>query len=364
MSENNKTREFLRKLAPCIERGELDVCVEEAARLAREMGMEAGELLELSAAEGENGKHDFAYVIALAAAQDLKGEVKGGAYTNAGFAAHNLKKIEKAEQLYKQAIEADSKLAVAYYIYANLLREQKRNDEAEQYYKQAIEVDPKLAAAHYNYANLLYELNKKKEAEQQYKLAIETEPKLASAHNNYANLLRKNAQYSEAEKEIRIALQIEPRNPFALGSYGDILADEDYFEEAIEKYHEAIKNSDSIEHMAKAEIHNNLGWVYVHVEQHYRAGKEFEGTADERIFVVPAISSSIIFWFENHRERRGHREKWQPSEFSVYSVVDYLCKYSFSQKKLKSLINFGNCSKPALEHLPNIFNDILKEKND
>jgi hypothetical protein len=32
MSENNKTQEFLQKLAPCIERGDLDACVDEAAR--------------------------------------------------------------------------------------------------------------------------------------------------------------------------------------------------------------------------------------------------------------------------------------------------------------------------------------------
>jgi hypothetical protein len=32
MPENNKTEEFLQKLAPCIERGELEACVEEAAR--------------------------------------------------------------------------------------------------------------------------------------------------------------------------------------------------------------------------------------------------------------------------------------------------------------------------------------------
>lgn len=36
MPENNKTQEFLQKLAPCIERGELDGCIEEAARLAQE----------------------------------------------------------------------------------------------------------------------------------------------------------------------------------------------------------------------------------------------------------------------------------------------------------------------------------------
>ncbi len=32
MSDKNKTEEFLQKLAPCIERGELESCVEEAAR--------------------------------------------------------------------------------------------------------------------------------------------------------------------------------------------------------------------------------------------------------------------------------------------------------------------------------------------
>jgi hypothetical protein len=33
MSDSNKTEEFLKKLAPCIESGDLDACVEEAARL-------------------------------------------------------------------------------------------------------------------------------------------------------------------------------------------------------------------------------------------------------------------------------------------------------------------------------------------
>ncbi len=34
MSDNKKIEEFLQKLAPCIERGELEACVEEAARVA------------------------------------------------------------------------------------------------------------------------------------------------------------------------------------------------------------------------------------------------------------------------------------------------------------------------------------------
>ncbi len=40
---------------------------------------------------------------------------------------------------------------------------------------------------------------------------------------------------------------------------------------------------------------------------------------------------------KNHREHRGHREKWQRSVLSVSSVVDYPYMDSFTQKKLKSL---------------------------
>jgi len=34
MQDNKKTQEFLQKLAPCVERGELEKYVEEAARVA------------------------------------------------------------------------------------------------------------------------------------------------------------------------------------------------------------------------------------------------------------------------------------------------------------------------------------------
>jgi len=46
--------EFLQKLAPCIERCDLDACVEAAAWMAREMGMGAQELLDLSSNIGSH----------------------------------------------------------------------------------------------------------------------------------------------------------------------------------------------------------------------------------------------------------------------------------------------------------------------
>jgi DNA-binding phage protein len=65
--------EFLQRLAPCIKRGDLDACVEEASRLAKEEEIDARDLLELSSSMGGSGNPDFAYVLAIVAAVGLDG---------------------------------------------------------------------------------------------------------------------------------------------------------------------------------------------------------------------------------------------------------------------------------------------------
>src|SRR5574341_2415548 len=114
MTQNSKTDEFLQKLAPCIERGELEACVEEAARVAGEMGIGEIELTNLSADEINSRKYDFAYVLALAAVKGLEGKTKAVAYYNAGAAAHKSRKPKEAEEYYKKATEADPNLALAH----------------------------------------------------------------------------------------------------------------------------------------------------------------------------------------------------------------------------------------------------------
>ncbi|NJD51490.1 MAG: tetratricopeptide repeat protein [Candidatus Methanoperedens sp.] len=176
MPENNKTKEFLQKLAPCIERGDLDACVEEAVWAAEEMGIKVEKLMVLSTQAGMGGIHAFAYVLALAAERSLEGKAKAGAYCNAGVAAGFLGRKEQEEQHYKKAIAANPNIAEAHSNYANLLSELDRKTEAEEHYKQAIAANPNYAEAHYNYANLLSELDRKTEAEEHYKQAIAANP--------------------------------------------------------------------------------------------------------------------------------------------------------------------------------------------
>ncbi len=208
MPDDNKTKEFLQKLAPCIERGDLDACVEEAARVAQEMGVGAGELLELFTKEGATGKGDFAYVLALAARQVPLGERKAGALYNSGLAASFLGEVDKAKKHYRLAIATNPNDAAAHYDYANLLYELKRKTEAEEHYKLAIAANPNYAVAHFNYAISLQELDRKPEAEEQYKQAIAANPNLGEAHVGYGLLLIEFNKRNDALREMETAFNI------------------------------------------------------------------------------------------------------------------------------------------------------------
>ncbi|MCZ7355947.1 MAG: tetratricopeptide repeat protein [Candidatus Methanoperedens sp.] len=311
---DNKAEEFLKKLAPCIERGELEACVEEAARVAREMGIGAEDLLDLSVKIGRDEKYESEYIITLAAALGLEGENKARAYSNAGIAANYIGKFKESEDYYKKAIQIDPKDADAHYNYANLLEDLGRKIEAEehyekaiklnpkdvdfhnnyalllvelgkkaeaiQHYKKAIELDPKYIRAQNNYALLLKKLGRKNEAEEYFKRVIELNPKYLWAHNNYAIFLREKKLFIEAENEVRTSLKIEPTNFHAHIILGDILSDEKYFEMAEKEYHEALKNSASIENASISENHNKLGYVYVKLKQYEKAKKEFKMAID------------------------------------------------------------------------------------
>lgn len=205
MPDDNKTEEFLKKLTPCIERGELEKCVEDAARMAGEMGIGAKVLLDLSIRSEENKKFELEYVLALAAVHDLKKIKKADAYYNAGFAAFSIGELKEAEKYFKNALELNSKDADIHYNYAVLLYKLKRYPDAEEHYKKTIKIDPEFCDAYYGYAYLLHKQERITEAEVYYKKAIELNPKDAKAHGAYGFLLLKNGNKKVSWKETEVA---------------------------------------------------------------------------------------------------------------------------------------------------------------
>ena len=125
--------DFLERLAPCIERADLDACAEEAARLAKEAEIDAKELLELSSTMGERANYRLAYVLALAAAEGLDEIYKAKAFSNAGLASHYIGNTTEAEEHYKRALEIKPDCAIAHCNYATLLDDLGRKTEAEEH---------------------------------------------------------------------------------------------------------------------------------------------------------------------------------------------------------------------------------------
>ena len=91
----DKVKEFLDRLSACIEKRDLDACVSEAAKQAKEMGISPQRLLELSDDKDKEKQFKLEYVLALAAAQDL--EEKAPAFKNAGRACYYLKTLTPQE---------------------------------------------------------------------------------------------------------------------------------------------------------------------------------------------------------------------------------------------------------------------------
>ena len=81
-----------------------------------------------------------------------------------------------------------------------------------------------------------------------------------------------------------------------------------------------------------------------------------QNPASQAVIYAGIPRHSIIFWYVNHREHRGHREKWQRSVLSECSVVDYLYKYSFFlQRMCKTIINLPFTQKEIRRLLPALY---------
>ena len=310
MPDIDKTQEFVEKLKPCIEKGELDACVDEAVKLAEEMGISANDLLGLSTQVGRAGIYVLAYVIAGAAAQGLEGKEMAVAHNNIGLASYHLGNIEKTEQQYKRAIEIDPKNTAVHSNYANLLKELKRQDEAKELYKQAIEIDPKNATAHYNYAILLQELKRHDESEEQYKLAIEADPKYAAARSNYAILLQELKRHDEAEKQYKLAIEADPKHAARHSNYANLLKKLKRHDEAEKQYKLAIEADPKL-----AESHGAYGLLFVELDRKDKAQDETKKASD--LFRESGrITNSHLAWawlYERYSEKYFKQRKFHES---------------------------------------------------
>ena len=130
--------------------------------------------------------------------------------------AHQEKKFEEAEKLYRAILQAQPGRSDANNNLGVLLQQLGRLDEAEESYKKAIELKPDYGEAFYNLGVTLKNLDKLDEAEASYRKAIELKPDYAEAHNNLGNILNNLDRLNEAETSYKKAIDLRPNYVQAL----------------------------------------------------------------------------------------------------------------------------------------------------
>jgi protein O-GlcNAc transferase len=193
---------------------------------------------------------------------------------NAGFAHHQAGRLERAEALYRKALERDpghaealhllgvvayqrgdfeaaitlieralpevSDLPEAHLNLGNALLKADRLAEAVDSYRRAIALDPDYGMAHANLAGALNDRGLYEAGLESSRRAIELIPDFLGAHVNCAVALLGLERFAEAEAPLRRSVELAPDKPEAHRDLGEVLALIGRFDEAEISFRRAL----------------------------------------------------------------------------------------------------------------------------
>ena len=145
------------------------------------------------------------------------------------FLSDDRKDLNRAEEFFKRAIDADPKDALLLGSYAHFLKDDRKDlDRAEEFYKRAIDADPKDADWLGHFAIILCEDRKDLDrAEEFYKRAIDADPKDAHALGSYAIFLSDDRKdLNRAEEFFKRAIDADPKDSHWLGIFANFLCED------------------------------------------------------------------------------------------------------------------------------------------
>jgi Flp pilus assembly protein TadD len=130
------------------------------------------------------------------------------------------------------------------------LQQQNRLDEARDCYLEAVKVEPACVAAHGNLGNVLQLQQKLGDAERSYRRVLDFAPNAAQALADLAYLAQMQGRFDEAVGLCRRAIELDPQFAEAHGTLGVILLKLGRFAEGWPEYEWRFKSKDSVEQEA------------------------------------------------------------------------------------------------------------------
>ena len=189
----------------------------------------------------ETGRYALAAEMATKAIEVLGRQVpnkstpaalRAEAHNILGHALWALRRLNEAEEGFRQAIERDPNFVEAHTSLGNVLWEQGKLDGAEQSYLCALALQADEVGAHIGLGNVLKDRGNPEEAMGCYRQALTLHSNLAEAHNNLGNALNDLGRLEEAIASYRQALVLKPELVQARNNIAVALWDQGKPEEA------------------------------------------------------------------------------------------------------------------------------------
>ncbi|HNW45584.1 MAG TPA: tetratricopeptide repeat protein [Elusimicrobiales bacterium] len=159
-----------------------------------------------------------------------------------------------SESLWRRALAADPKIAIAHSNLGSALAEKGGLEEAALHYREALRLNPRVPNANSNLAAVFLARGNFDAAALHAGEELKINPSSHEAHHNLAVALTARGETAEADAHYREALRLNPDYALARYHYGVFLAGQGKPEAAAEQYGQALRCDPDF-----AEAHINLG---------------------------------------------------------------------------------------------------------
>lgn len=169
---------------------------------------------------------------------------------------HQAGRLQQAEQIYRQILQADPQQPDALYFLGVIAHQNGQNEVATDYLRRAVQIKPDVSAFHNTLATVYLALGELDEAVASCQRALRFGPDYAEAHHNLGIALQTQGKIGEAVASYRQALILKPESVETLNNLGGAYQSVGKLEEAATHYQRALELRPEY-----VEAHNNLANV-------------------------------------------------------------------------------------------------------
>ena len=161
---------------------------------------------------------------------------------SAALQLHQAGRLQEAERLYRQIIQADPRHSDALHFLGVVAHQAGRNDEAVVLIGRAIAQNSRVPGFHNNLGNAFKAQGKWQEAAASYQRALSQKPDYAAAHYNLGVVQQAQQELDAAAASYSRAIAQQPGNVEAHGNLGNVLQAQGKLEEAVACYRRALSH--------------------------------------------------------------------------------------------------------------------------